>query len=454
MKKLIIILTFLSVSLMVLAQEPKTRTKRDTSASEAVRVPRETPSPEIILSQTTLELFEKENDFSLTARIKNARADTPSVVWTSSKPAVATVDATGKIKALTSGKTMVIATLQGITSAQCEVIVLKANRQGNSNAALIDGGMVASQNNWIYYANPYDSLKLYKIKLDGSEKTKLCNDKPNQINVVGRTIYYQNTNKETKSGFYMIGIDGSQRTLINDLDYMLYMRVFDYSIVYLNQDHEVYRLTAMNLDKAKQKYFDEKELTAFSTDDYYCYYSGVWEGIADIGGLYIYDIKKKKKEQLMSNYKRLTKFIVDNGWIYYFLNEVDTRSTDGKEHKGTKGLYKINIRDENSPDPYSKMAPRDKLLLEYRNCIYKGKPYEYWTVSDNWIYYIDYSEYAGTGAELRRKQTDGKMDQNVKYISKVDNNFAIYPIPDYLLLYSDNQFIRMGKDGRNALELK
>jgi hypothetical protein len=454
MKKLIIILTFLSVSLMVLAQEPKTRTKRDTSASESVRVPRETPSPEIILSQTTLELFEKENDFGLTARIKNARADTPSVVWTSSKPAVATVDATGKIKALTSGKTMVIATLQGITSAQCEVIVLKANRQGNSNAALIDGGMVASQNNWIYYANPYDSLKLYKIKLDGSEKTKLCNDKPNQINVVGRTIYYQNTNKETKSGLYMIGIDGSQRTLINDLDYMLYMRVFDYSIVYLNQDHEVYRLTAMNLDKAKQKYFDEKELTAFSTDDYYCYYSGVWEGIADIGGLYIYDIKKKKKEQLMSNYKRLTKFIVDDGWIYYFLNEVDTRSTDGKEHKGTKGLYKINIRDENSPDPYSKMAPRDKLLLEYRNCIYKGKPYEYWTVSDNWIYYIDYSEYAGTGAELRRKQTDGKMDQNVKYISKVDNNFAIYPIPDYLLLCSDNQFIRMGKDGRNALELK
>jgi hypothetical protein len=397
----------------------------------------------------------------LTARIKNARADTPSVVWTSSKPAVATVDATGKIKALTSGKTMVIATLQGTaTSAQCEVIVLKANRLGNSNAALIDGGMVASQNNWIYYANPYDSLKLYKIKLDGSEKTKLCNDKPNQINVIGRTIYYQNTTKETKSGLYKIGIDGNQRTLINDLDYVSYMRVSDYSIVYLNQDFEVYRLTALNLDKAKQKYFDEKDqIPAFATDDYYCYYTKWWEGFAQpggyVGGLFIYDIKKKKVERLMSENKRLSKFIVgEDGWIYYFLNEVDTRSTDGKDHKGTKGLYKINIKDENSPDPYNKMDPRDKLFLEYRNCIYKGKPYDYWTVSDNWIYYIDYSEYAGTGAELRRMQTDGKMDQNVKYISKVDNNFAIYPIPDYLLLYSDNQFIRMGKDGRNALELK
>jgi len=466
MKNLIFILTFLSISLTNWAQEPKTRIKRDPGANDSIANQRERTTPEIILSQTTLELFEKEDDFRLTARIRNGQADSPPIEWTSTKPAVATVDATGKIKALTSGKTFVKATLPGAkTSVQCEVTVSKANYWGNSNASLADGGMVASQNDWIYYANPYDSLKLYKININGSGKTKLSNDIPDLINVIGRNIYYQNTNEATKGGFYRIDIDGNLRTLINDLDYMYYLRIAEHGfLVYLNQDYEVYRLTTRNLDRAKIKFFDEKDqIPCLAFDDYYGYYTKWWEKMRQpgdiMGGLYIYDIKKKKSERLITVNSKIDKFIVgDDGWIYYFLNGSNTTMVNTLTEKGSgdpvpKGLFRRNLGDVKSPvpintntDPLNKMA-EELLKVEL---IYKGDPYFYWTVQNNWIYYIE----SWKSPVLRRVQTDGKKDQKVVDIPGLGDHFGVYSNNNYLLLHDKNQFIRMLKDGRDAVELK
>ncbi|MBC3887836.1 DUF5050 domain-containing protein [Acetobacterium paludosum] len=60
---------------------------------------------------------------------------------------------------------------------------------------------------WIYYADDGDNDKLYKIKTDGTEKNRLFDDVATRINVVGDWIYYDHG----YFGMYQIKTDGSGR---------------------------------------------------------------------------------------------------------------------------------------------------------------------------------------------------------------------------------------------------
>ena len=81
------------------------------------------------------------------------------------------------------------------------------NTIGNTSGNLVNGGAAALQGDWIYY-NQYNlDPGLYKIKTDGTGKTKLSNDPGRSINVVGDWIYYSNQNDEFK--IYKIKTDGT-----------------------------------------------------------------------------------------------------------------------------------------------------------------------------------------------------------------------------------------------------
>ena len=47
-------------------------------------------------------------------------------------------------------------------------------------------------NDWIYYSNGSDAGKLYKIKIDGTQKSKVSNDSISGISILGDFIYYNN----------------------------------------------------------------------------------------------------------------------------------------------------------------------------------------------------------------------------------------------------------------------
>ena len=67
---------------------------------------------------------------------------------------------------------------------------------------------------WIYYINLSDNGKLYKIKTDGSSRTKLSDDHIYSFNVYGDTIYYNNTADGWK--FYTVKTDGSNNRKLCD----------------------------------------------------------------------------------------------------------------------------------------------------------------------------------------------------------------------------------------------
>lgn len=80
------------------------------------------PVTSVTLNQTSIQLKVGGN-YTLTATVAPSDATDKTVAWKSSDTQVATVDASGKIKAEAPGKTVITAT-SGNYSAQCEVSVI------------------------------------------------------------------------------------------------------------------------------------------------------------------------------------------------------------------------------------------------------------------------------------------------------------------------------------------
>lgn len=92
------------------------------TASCTVTVTAETkPATKVTLDKTTLTLEEEKTD-TLTATITPADS-TDSITWTSSAPAVATVDQTGKVTAVAEGTATITAKANDEVSATCAVTV-------------------------------------------------------------------------------------------------------------------------------------------------------------------------------------------------------------------------------------------------------------------------------------------------------------------------------------------
>jgi len=91
----------------------------------------------------------------------------------------------------------------------------------SDNFNLNSNGQLAVAGDWMYYNpnNSYDGPSyLYKMKLDGSGKTKLTDDNAGSIQVVGDWIYYTVIDKQQNvhQGIYKVRTDGTERTKISD----------------------------------------------------------------------------------------------------------------------------------------------------------------------------------------------------------------------------------------------
>ena len=61
---------------------------------------------------------------------------------------------------------------------------------GNTSGNLLNGGLFTQADNVIYFANPNDHNKLYKMNANLSKIKKVYNDKVSYINAAGNYIFY------------------------------------------------------------------------------------------------------------------------------------------------------------------------------------------------------------------------------------------------------------------------
>ena len=70
---------------------------------------------------------------------------------------------------------------------------------GNTACNLLNGGLFTQADNVIYFANPNDNNKLYKMNANLTKIQKLYNDKVSYINAAGNYIFYTRRNDKLKS---------------------------------------------------------------------------------------------------------------------------------------------------------------------------------------------------------------------------------------------------------------
>jgi uncharacterized protein YchJ len=132
--------------------------------------------------------------------------------------------------------------------------IINPNLVGNTAGNISNLGLAAGQDDWIYYVNDTDGYSIYKIRTDGSGRTKLNDDNSRYINVVGQWIYYvsyegqgfiepSNDYPMPVSGIpdnsrsyniYRMRIDGSNREKLNS-DNSRFLKVIEDWIYYNNQ---------------------------------------------------------------------------------------------------------------------------------------------------------------------------------------------------------------------------
>lgn len=124
MKKLLSLVAAAALLFVTCVPEAKVDNKTDTKPGNNTEAPEELPVESITLSQETLELVEGETA-RLTATVAPDNATDKTVTWTSNKPEVVSVDASGLVTAVSAGEAKITASA-GEKSATCSVTVTPA----------------------------------------------------------------------------------------------------------------------------------------------------------------------------------------------------------------------------------------------------------------------------------------------------------------------------------------
>ncbi len=268
---------------------------------------------------------------------------------------------------------------------------------GNPAGNITNGGIAACEGLWVYYSSMGGSRKLYKSRLDGTERSKLSDDNAWFINVSDCWLYYSNSSDDDK--LYRINIDGSKRTKLSN-DKAWYINVAGGWICYSNESdgYGLYKVRTDGSGKIKLSDDSSHCLNVAGNWVYYCNKS-------DKGR--IYKITTDGKSRAPLNVVESACINVCGDQIYY------CNKSDG--HK----LYRISIYGSGN-------EMLNKNICHNIN------------VSGSWIYYCNKSK----GSIICKFKTDGSAEYAV-------NNYN----SDYINIIDDYIFYCNSQDGERLYKM-
>ena len=285
---------------------------------------------------------------------------------------------------------------------QC-VVGIAASAYGSTAGNIANGGRLAQEGDWIYYKNRYNYKspdddgtlsELYKMRADGSGKTKLTDDKVEDINVLNGWIYY--VNFADHNNLYKIRTDGTGRTKLTGSStgysgYSPSLNAVDGWLYYYN-DSDDGGLCKIRTDGTGRMKLTGDGATCISVVDGWIYYQNSSDGDN------LYKIRTDGTGRTKLTDDSAESLNVADGWIYFYdkFYNASNGSYEGR-------LYKIRTDGTGR----TKLIGDDVIMMN---------------VANGWIYYCNGSDEGklykirtdGTG---RTKLTD---DQNCYWIHVLD----------------------------------
>jgi hypothetical protein len=182
--------------------------------------------------------------------------------------------------------------------------------RGNTPGNIVNDGLAATDGEWIYYSNPADEGRLYKMKPDGSGKTKLSDNKDAEyINVVGGWVYYARSG----SYIYRVRTNGKDEAQLSKTA-ATYVSVVDGWIYYHNKADKgaIYR---MKTDGSEVTKLNSQTSSYINVADGWVYY-------IDITGSQLvkgpaYRMRVDGSEQTRLGDRIVSNLNVAGGYLYY-----------------------------------------------------------------------------------------------------------------------------------------
>lgn len=274
---------------------------------------------------------------------------------------------------------------------------------------------ITKEGEWIYYIGLLDG-KLYKVKTDGTETTKLSDDFCTCLSVVGNCIYYCNEypNGYGYSCIYKISTDGTNKTEVcsNYLssfqvkDDYIYYTSFDYND--LSSDNE-YRLHRVKTDGTEDTILKDGDAVNVVIYDDWIYYSSNSK---------IYRMKFDGSENTVVLENLGTTYTISEGTIYYFNEDMklmkasldgsnktelcDALPSSSLEVNGDWIYYSATIFSEGLYKIKTDGSQKTQLTDDATGRIY--------CIIDDWIFYDRYhGELSDNLRETAKIKTDGTL---------------------------------------------
>lgn len=289
--------------------------------------------------------------------------------------------------------------------------LINPNEYGNSNGNLINEGFIAQQGEWIYYNDIFD---LYKVSLDGGDKTKLLTsdfekldfEKQSSINVVGDWIYYISEKPADGGGeIYKIRTDGSSKTKLSNGFSDTIIVVGDWIFYSKAPDarHQYYKIYKMRTDGSSDTKLTDDNVALINIVGDWLYYCNVSDSYS------LYKIQTDGSGNTKLNNDFSDSIVAVGDWIYY-----SNASEANKLYKiRTDGTGRTKLSDDRS----------DKINL-----------------ADDWIYYVN----LGDDCKIYKIRIDGTNRCKLTDDDSCDN---IYIAGNWIYYKQDGTLNKIKTDG-------